>query len=176
MVKNTTGGTGTKSLARKSQKQNDNKLVLSENELEQYACVTKIYGNNMCEIYTNKNERLMGHIRNKFRGRLKRHNLVTIHSIVLVALRDYEKPYKNCDIMTIYNDNQIEQLRQIPSINIDHILNIRLTNSGAGGGKYDNIDNYIEFSKDATDFEPIVSSDQEEFKLDEIDEINIDDI
>ena len=67
MVKNTTGGTKTKGLARKHQHRNDEKLRLPSDALEEVACVTKMFGNGMCEIYTEQNERLIGHIRNKFR-------------------------------------------------------------------------------------------------------------
>ena len=74
MVKNLTGGTKTKGVARKHQGKGDSRLRLPDDELEMVACVTKMLGNGMCEIYTNDNNRLIGHIRNKFRGRQKRHN------------------------------------------------------------------------------------------------------
>jgi len=128
MVKNTTGGTGTKGLARKHQQSGSSeKLRLPECELEQFACVTKMLGNGMCEIYTNNNVRLIGHIRNSFRGKNKRHNMVTPHSIVLVGLHEWEKTPKNCNIMVIYEPNQIEQLRNIPNIDIEHVLRLQLS-------------------------------------------------
>ena len=111
MVRNTTGGTRTKGLARKHQVRGDSKLRLPDDELEQVACVTKMLGNGMCEIFTNKNERLIGHIRNKFRGRQKRHNMISTSAIVLVGLREWENPIKNCDILTIYDDSQVNQLK-----------------------------------------------------------------
>jgi initiation factor 1A len=126
MVKNTTGGTGTKGLARKQQiKTNNNKLLLATDVLEKYGCVSKMYGNGMCEITLNDGSTLTGHIRGKFRSHQKRHNIVLPLSIVLIGLREWEKPYKNCDIMTIYDDNQIEQLKTIPNIDIDGILQRR---------------------------------------------------
>jgi initiation factor 1A len=129
MVRNSTGGSGTKGLARKHQvKDSGGKLRISECELECYACITKMLGNGMCEIRTNNDMRLIAHIRNKFSGRQKRHNMITVFSIVLIGLREWEKPSKNCDIMVIYDDNQIEQLRNIPNIKIDHILQIRTSN------------------------------------------------
>lgn len=130
MVRNTTGGTGTKSLARKHQNRSDGKLIIPSNELELVCCVTKMYGNGMCEVYTNDNLKLIGHIRNKFRGRQKRHNMITPSSIVMIGLRDWENPYKNCDIMEIYDDSQVEQIKQIPNIKIDNVLRLRLTNGG----------------------------------------------
>ena len=127
MVKNTTGGTGTKSLARKHQSSSNERLRLPECDLEQFACVTKMLGNGMCEIYTNDNVRLIGHIRNSFRGKNKRHNMISTQSIVLVGLHDWEKTPKNCNIMVIYDPNQIEQLKSIPNIDINHVLHLQLS-------------------------------------------------
>lgn len=150
MVKNTTGGTGTKSLGRKYQSSGfDKRLRLSENEFEKYACVTKMLGNGMCEIHTSDNMKLMGHIRKKFKGKNKRNNLVSLLSIVLVGLRDYENPPKNCDIMIIYDDIQVDQIRSIPSINIENIYEMRNTHSGIGGGSA--ADNNIEFTAEEED-------------------------
>lgn len=125
MVKNTTGGTGTKGLARKHQYKSDNKLRTPEDSLEKIACVTKMLGNGMCEIFTEDNTKLIGHIRNKFRGKQKRNNLISTFSIVLIGLREWENPIKNCDILSLYDDNQVEQLKQIPNIKIDNILQKR---------------------------------------------------
>jgi initiation factor 1A len=160
MVKNTTGGTKTKGLARKHQNSGGNsKLRLPEDELEQIAFVNKMLGNGMCEIITNNNEKLIGHIRNKFRGRHKRHNLISSGSIVLIGLREWEKPIKNCDILTIYEDSHIKQLSNMPNIKMDNITkqqNIR-----------DNIkeeDNGIfEFTNKITSNENEDDSDEEEF-------------
>lgn len=130
MVRNTTGGTGTKSLARKHQTRSDGRLIAPSNELELICCVTKMYGNGMCEVYTNDNTKLIAHIRNKFRGRQKRHNMIAPSTIVMIGLRDWENPYKNCDIMEIYNDSQVEQLKHMPNLKIDNVLKLRLTNGG----------------------------------------------
>ena len=176
MVKNTTGGTGTKSLGRKYQSGGfDKSLRLSENEFEKYACVTKLLGNGMCEIHTNDNMKLLGHIRKKFKGKNKRNNLVSVFSIVLVGLRDYETPYKNCDIVTIYNDIQIENIRQIPSINIDPLLELRIIGSGFGTSSYENT---IEFTTEEEEVTTKIAGrrEEEEFKLDTVHDINIDDI
>jgi translation initiation factor IF-1 len=128
MVKNTTGGTGTKGIARKHQSSGDNRLRLPECELEQFAIVTKMLGNGMCEIFTNDNTRLIGHIRNKFRGKQKRNNMLSVSSIVLIGLREWENPVKNCDILTIFDNNQVEQLRNIPGIFISDLFK-HLTNT-----------------------------------------------
>jgi translation initiation factor IF-1 len=177
MVRNVTGGNGSKGLARKDQtKGSSSHIQLSSDPLELYACVTKTFGNGMVEIYTNDNIRLMGHIRNKFRGKNKRNNLITVNSLVLVGLRDYEKPPKNCDILTIYDDMQVEQMKQMPNIKIDHILKLKLglsLGNTATGADVDFIDN-----PDQAEDIAIIRRAQEapDFELTEQAEIDVDDI
>jgi len=122
MVKNTKGGKGHKSLGRKHQTHSNAFLRESTDPLEKYGFVNKMYGNGMCEIICIDNEEqltLIGHIRNKFRGRQKRSNMVTQYAIVLVGLRDFETIKKNCDLIAIYDENQIKQLKLDPNNKID---------------------------------------------------------
>lgn len=125
MVKNTKGGKGHKSLGRKYQTQNNNALRISTDPLEKYAFVTKIYGGGMCEVWyiddSNKNIKLIGHIRKKMKGRQKRHNNIVPNSYVLIGLREWETEPKNCDIMCIYDENQVELLKQNPSVNMSSL-------------------------------------------------------
>jgi len=180
MVKNTTGGTGTKSLARKHQSKSASTLQLPEIvEYEKFACVTKIFGNGMCQIVTNENLTLIGHIRGKFKAKKnKRHNIITVNSIVLVGLRDMEKPPKNCDLMTIYDDNEIEQLRQLPNINIERLLNLRLSYDGVSNKQINDID----FTNDI-DSDDLLNRKQEtqiykdeSFIIESEETVNVDDI
>ena len=53
-----------------------------------------MYGNGMCEIFNNDNIKLIGHIRNKFRGRQKRHNKIEPGQIVLIGLREWKHKKK----------------------------------------------------------------------------------
>jgi len=130
MVKNTKGGKGAKSLARKNESfTSSDKLQLSSCELEKYACVTKMFGNGMCEITTNDNEILVGHIRGAFRGRQKHKNWVTNYCVVLVGMREWEEKRKNCDILCIYDDNQVEQLKNMPNVNIKNIVQLKNSHS-----------------------------------------------
>lgn len=173
MVKNTTGGTGTKSIGRKHQTARDSRLVLSVDEYEKYAIVTKMFGNSMCEIRLNDDTKLIGHIRKKFTGRNKRHNFITAFTIVLVNLRDYEKPPKNCDIISIYDEIQIEQLKQIPGIKIDALLNMRIDCSSCGKAT----DTNIIFSLEDEDEELTNKLTKiEDFEIEKTEEIDIDDI
>lgn len=174
MVKNTTGGTGTKGLGRKHQTVNKHaRLRISEDPLEIYGCVTKMLGNGMCEIHTNDDTKLLGHIRSKFRGRQKRHNIVSLLSIVLVGLRDFEKPAKNCDIMCIYSDLDIDQLKEMPNVKIDLLLRLRTNHFHSAGN-----DSNVDFSEAAGNNEGLNNKMvyEEDFVLDEGKEIDFDDI
>lgn len=176
MVKNTTGGTGTKGLARKHQRNaRDGKLITPSSDLEQICCVTKMLGNGMCEVYTEDNTRLIAHIRNKFRGRQKRHNMISVSSIVMVGLREWENPVKNCDIMEIYSDSQVEQIKNIPNIKIENVLRLRIGTHGNVSKEQDDMLDFVEESE--TTEETIPSNDfTESFTLNKVDEIDLDDI
>lgn len=177
MVKNTTGGTGTKSLARKHQVGGGrNELTLPSCELEQFACVTKALGNGMLEIRTNDDVRLIGHIRNKFRGKQKRHNMIGVFAIVLIGLREWENPPKNCDILTIYDANQVEQLKNIPSVKLGHIVKLSLGNTHTGDTTTSVHD--VTFTEDVEDnfHDTRKEKDREEFNIDSVDAIDFDDI
>jgi translation initiation factor IF-1 len=175
MVKNLKGGKGSKGLARKGQTKGDERLRLPECELELFACVTKMYGNGMCEIYTNDNTKLIGHIRNKFRGRQKRNNMITVFSIVMIGLREWENPIKNCDILCIYDVNQIEQLRDIPNININNVLIQRQNGVLENSNTLSDTDNLI-FTNDIEENNLEYMNENTKFNLEMNEEINIDDI
>ena len=51
-------------------------LRLSNDPLEIYACVTKIYGHGRCLVHTVCGKELLCIIRNKFKGRSKRGNTI----------------------------------------------------------------------------------------------------
>ncbi len=73
MVKNKTGGTGTKSLARKNENASSRnfRLRVAEEEGEQYAIVRKIYGGSRSEVFCQDGKSRQGIIRGKFSGRNK---------------------------------------------------------------------------------------------------------
>ena len=131
MVKNTTGGTKTKGLARKHVKSaggGGGALRLPEEELEVIVAVDSMLGNGMCRVFNEKGDSFIAHIRNKFKGRHKRANLISKNSIILCGYREWENPYKNLDVIFIYDDYNINQLRQNPTINIQNIIK-RITNT-----------------------------------------------
>lgn len=183
MVKNSIGGKNAKGLARKLlNKPVSDYLQVSTNELEQYACVTKVLGNGMCEIYTNNNVRLIGHIRNKMKGRNIRNNLVTTSSIVLVGLREWESIPKNCDILCVYDDRELDKLISMPNIDIRHVLQLRNNSASFGNSsKTNDKTDDITFTNDIYDNTSELLStpnavNVDKFVLETGDEVNIDDI
>ena len=179
MVKNTTGGSKSKGLARKNQScGGDARLRLPSDPLEQIACVTKMLGNGMCEIHTADNVRLIGRIGGKFRGKNKRNNLITIQSVVLIGLHEWERPAKNCEILTIYEETNIEQLKSIPSVNMTNILKLRALNAPADTADTDEF-HFGKGRDDDEDEKVVVVSGKTgggTFKLENTIEVDIDDI
>ena len=106
MVKNTHGGSKHKSQARKDTQQSNIQNNIEPNgPLERWAHVTKLYGNGMCEVITHDDSplTLTCHIRGKFRGKNKKHNNISLNSIIIIGLRDWETQLKNCDLIAISN-------------------------------------------------------------------------
>jgi translation initiation factor IF-1 len=134
MVKNSNGGKGAKSMARKlvnNYSSNSNSLRLPDDNLEQFAIVTKMYGN-MCQVYTNDNRDLKCHIRGKFKGRSKRNSFITMGSIILVGFRHFEAPHFSvCDLLEVYSPHEISSITSLPSFNISSLLSNTTTNDPA---------------------------------------------
>ena len=131
MVKNTSGGTKTKGLARKHQGGGagggggGGALRLPKNELEQLVVVTKMLGNGMCEVFNNDDQRFIAHIRNKFKGRNRRSNDISVNSFILIGLREWEKPALNADVMFVYDINDYHAFHSIPNL-LSHKLFARV--------------------------------------------------
>ena len=129
MVKNTTGGTKTKGLARKHVSSASSSAIrLPESALEQIVVVSKMLGNGMCEVFNNEDQRFIAHIRNKFKGRNRRSNDISANSFILIGIRDWEKPYKNVDVIFVYEPNDYLHFKSFPSILINNLL-IRTNNA-----------------------------------------------
>lgn len=123
MVKNTKGGNKSKGMARKHMAGGEERsLRLSSCDLEKYAVVTRVLGHGMFYVATDEYAQLLGHIRNKFRGRSKRDNSISLGCVVLIGLREWEHPnYKECDLLEVYDANEIRQLMKNPSIDLSEL-------------------------------------------------------
>jgi translation initiation factor 1A len=180
MVKNTTGGSKTKGQARKfTSSRQSFALRLSNDDLEVYAQVTKMLGNGMCHVLCIDKKIRLCHIRGKFRGRGKRDNLITINSLILVGLREWDenkeeaKKLQQCDLLEVYSEIDKENLKTKVKLN----WNIFDTEEK----KYDTKD--FEFSDEKTsEYENIIQlaanankSEKKIYTIEE-EEINVDDI
>jgi translation initiation factor IF-1 len=102
MVRNISGGTGTKALARKLTGNHSSVVPLPSNDLEKIAVVSKIHGSH-CDVLLEDGSSLICHIRNKFRGRNIRGNSISVGTFVLIGLREWESSTKNSDLLFVYD-------------------------------------------------------------------------
>jgi len=117
MVKNTTGGSKHKGLARKevNASRNRSNLRSIEEEGEMFAVVVKVLGGSRAAIVCMDNTERDCVIRGKFRGKKKRDNTLRPGVLVLVGDRDWssvadsKKPV--CDLLEVYNDVDKERLK-----------------------------------------------------------------
>ena len=115
MVKNDTGGNKGKGLARKhvnaAKCGSSKQLRVATDEAEKYAIVSKMLGNGMCyvRLLSGAGERLCI-IRNKFKGRGKRDNILESGSWVLVGMREWSSKQDTCDLLEVYNPNERDRL------------------------------------------------------------------
>lgn len=122
MVKNTKGGSGHKSQARKFATSGKvaAKTRLSMDESEIYAQVTAIMGGGVCHVTCSDGKTRLCMIRGKFRGRGKRDNFVNRGSWVLVGIREWasesasDKILDKCDLLEVYTDVDKEKLKTLP--------------------------------------------------------------
>jgi translation initiation factor IF-1 len=115
MVKNDAGGNKGKGLARKhvnaAKCGGSNQLRVATDDAEQYAIVSKMLGNGMCyvRLLSGGGDRLCI-IRNKFKGRGKRDNILDSGSWVLVGMREWSSKQDTCDLLEVYNANERDRL------------------------------------------------------------------
>ena len=147
MVKNTIGGKKGKMMANKNGG-NDKRQKLRLIEvpgIEIFVCVTKVFGGGLFLVVDNLGNEYKAFLRGKMKGHNKRHNLVSLFSILLVALRVDTDPTK-CDILFVYDSHDIQFLSLIPTLNITHILSIhsnQLFNSNSNSNSNYNTSNDI---------------------------------
>ena len=180
MVRNNKGGKKSKGLARKFVGAPvQRKLRLVENSGELYAAVTKILGGGMLEVKGLDGKPRICIIRQKFRGRGKRDNMVALGSWILIGERDWETVKKDqlskCDLLEVYSSSEIEQLQKT-DIDWTPIADIE---DKHGVRKMEN-DNSIIFKEEADEEQLDADEEQVEsstiLQIDDTCEIDIDDI
>ena len=178
MVKNT-GGNKSKKLGRKytSESAASRPLREAQSEEEVYAIVVKCLGHGMCDVKDHEGKNYLCIIRNKFRGRGKRDNMINVGTWVLIGIRSYEtisegKKQKS-DLLEVYNENEKTKLKKTGNKIFD---NLKIDNAS-----YQDGDSEIawEFQDgDTVDIEQYTDhiEDKNESFIDTGEEINIDDI
>jgi hypothetical protein len=141
MVKNTIGGKKGKMLAKKRVSANDVNFPVSMNENEIYVCVIKIFGGGVFQVVDNQKNVYKAFLRGKMKGSNKRHNLVSMFSILLGGIRIDSSDKSLMDILFVYETHHIQTISLIPSLDIKYILQLQFnsgiissSNSGYGYG------------------------------------------
>lgn len=115
MVKNQNGGKNSKKMGRKfvtNPSATNRKIRKVEEEGELYAVVTKLFGNGMFSANDIEGKERLCIMRNKFRGRGKRDNNVSLGSWVLVGEREFESCAKpKHDLLEVYSDIEKQKLK-----------------------------------------------------------------
>jgi translation initiation factor IF-1 len=157
MVKNTTGGSSAKGMARKNTMQSggrtSSKLRISEQEDEIYAVITKLSGGGMCIAQCIDKVTRTCIIRGKFKGKGKRDNIISPGSWVLVGAREWEsdktnskKELNKCDLLEIYSDSDKKRLQA----SVDAEWSALQISDGSHGQSINNATNdLINFQTDA---------------------------
>lgn len=186
MVKNTKGGNKAKKQARKNAVPQDESTVkarFSEDPDEIYACCAKLLGNGTCKVLCIDGQERLCIIRNKFRGRGKRGNVLSIGTWCLVGRRDFEKPkegkLEKTDLLEVYGEIEKKKIIQQEIALKDKwkIFNVL----GTIDGENSTFDDDISFQR-TTELPPVEESESENEAANEYeeyqedDEINIDDI
>ena len=119
MVRNKFGGNRHKKMARKNIHTGpiQQKTRYSTCSDEIYACCNEIYGGGQIKVVCLDGTEMLCFIRNKFRGRGKRDNKVSIGTWLLVGKRSFETVAKKTklaksDLLEVYNDYDKENLEQ----------------------------------------------------------------
>jgi initiation factor 1A len=114
MVKNLKGGSKSKQIGRKFVTAPvDRKVRLIHEEGEIYAVVTKLLGNGMFTANDIDGKERLVVMRNKFRGKGKRDNAVSLGSWVMIGERGFETGAKpKCDLLEVYTDIEKQKLKK----------------------------------------------------------------
>jgi len=159
MVKNF-GGNKSKKFGRKFLQQNINENKFTrfiQDDGELYAAVSKLYGGPNCEVICSDGLTRLCVIRNKFRGRGKRDNIINPGTWVLVGTRDWEtesNKLPRCDLLAVYSANDKDLIKNHAPENLKHLYKIGEV------GNFDNNDNDNYFDFTDTNSTPIHDTDE----------------
>ena len=176
MVKNA-GGNKTKRQGKKFSFQPPKRnLRLIKEEGEIYAAVTKLYGGANCEVICMDGITRLCIIRNKFRGRHKRDNQIETGTWVLVGLREWEAraadKQSRCDMLEVYNSADKDKLQNTVK---ENLMPLMAAFEDDQGKRENEVVDFVEDGAEAFITE-LVQLPSDIDKIDDIDEIDIDEI
>jgi hypothetical protein len=153
MVKNTVGGKKGKMMANKNgsgsgsgSSGSKHLRLVEEPGIEMMVCVTKVFGGGLFEVIDNDELKYRAFLRGKMKGHNKRHNLVALFSILLVAKRIDTDPNK-CDILFVYDSHDIQFMALNPTLKIHNLLSFHNNHSFSN----DNTTNIYNTNNDSDD-------------------------
>jgi hypothetical protein len=183
MVKNDAGGNKGKGLARKhvnAAKCGGSKLLrVATDEAERYAVVSKMLGNGMCYVRLlsggnggSASDKLCI-IRNKFKGRGKRDNILDSGSWVLVGMREWASKQDTCDLLEVYNDGERDRLMKNEPCFKGVVANESGgTNSGTNNGTNSSGGSLVQFADSTTlKYSKLIKDEDEDEDEDEDDDL-----
>jgi len=106
-----------------------NKLRLAEDG-EMYACVEKVVGNGRVAVIGIDGKPYSCVIRQKFKGRNKRDNMMTSGTWCLVAVREWETRQNDtavCDLLHVYRDSDSESIRKKENLDFTALVTTEAT-------------------------------------------------
>lgn len=123
MVKNTVGGSRHKSFARKQQNGDIAPQVIHyirrADDGELYASAGKNFGGGRFGVLCSDGKERICVIRQKFKGRFRRGNDVSIGTYMLVGMRDWETEDTTCDLLCVYTTQEVNILKQDAAFKYD---------------------------------------------------------
>ena len=173
MVKNTVGGKKGKMMANKlggGAAKREQLRLIEVPEIEIIVCVTKVFGGGLFEVMDNDGKVYKAFLRGKMKGHNKRHNLVSLFSILLVAKRIDTDPSK-CDILFVYDNHDIQFLALIPTLHLSHLLSLHNNHFYSSNDKnddlfYNNLEDGISLKTDLGNTDTDLNTDFRDIELD----------
>jgi initiation factor 1A len=164
MVKNKTGGNKAKKFARKDTENIINrKIRYACDKDELYGIATKIIGNGQVIVLCIDGKERLCFIRNKFSGRNKHNNLITLGSWVIVGKRSWETAkegkLEKCDLLEIYSHQERSTLIQECKQDLSVLLKQEYINQNQNDG--DGLNDFITFKENDNNNNTIIGDDRD---------------
>lgn len=113
-----------------------------------YACVDKMVGNGRVSVVGADGNPYHCVIRQKFKGRHKRDNMMTAGTWCLVGVRDWESRQKGvavCDLLHVYRDSDVTAIKKKETANLGALI---ATEDLVKSGTTETVDDGIVFTHD----------------------------